>query len=199
MHLPFLFKKRPDISNVRHINLCGIGVPGYFNLDLKKSDYNIDLEQELLPFEDNSAEVVVCMSAINYFTRERGAEIIKDVFRVLTPGGIARFGVQDLKAIARKYVTEDKEFFFQKRSDGSGEDRFVGETMADKINSWFYGYAVAPGYGSKYMYDYETLALLFKKAGFKLVEQKSYVESRLPDVAQIDNRPDQMFFLEAIK
>ena len=111
--------------------------------------------------------------------------------------GIARFGVQDLILIARKYVDRDTEFFGQKRPDGS--DRFRGATIAEKFNAWFYGYRTLEGKGSRFFYDYETLELLFKKAGFNVIERKRYQESKLPDVTKIDNRPEQMFFLEAIK
>ena len=69
---------------------------------------------------------------------------------------------------------------------------------ADKFAAWFYGYETAGG-GCKYFYDYDSLAYLFRSAGFAVVEKRGYLDSRLPDVPAIDNRPDQMFFLEATK
>lgn len=196
----YLFKFGFKKLNSEKLNLCsgGIKIPGYFDVDIAgKVDLKIDLEKKLLPFADGSLSVVVCMSAINYFTYERAGEIIKDVFRVLKKGGIARFGVQDLRLIAQKYINNDREFYFQKLSDG--RDRFKGVTMADKINSWFYGYPTAKGKHSQYMYDFESLAVHFKKAGFSLIEQKKFQESRLENIDLIDNRPEQMFFLEAVK
>ena len=183
-----------------HVNLCSgdVLLPGFCNVDVaQKSDLILDLETSLLPFADNSCERVVCISAINYFSRARGLQIIEDVRRVLKPGGVARFGTQDLRLIASKYVATDREFFFQKAADG--RDRFEGETMGDKFNSWFYGYRVYGTKYCKYVYDYQTLENLFKKAGFSRVEQKKYRESKMADIADIDNRPEQMFFLEAIK
>jgi predicted SAM-dependent methyltransferase len=184
---------------ISKIDLCGgtNSPKGYFNIDMfKGADLYINLEKQLLPFAENSVDVAICISAINYFTRERGQKIIKDVHRVLRPGGIARFATQDLKLIAKKYIAEDKNFFFQKLPDG--RERFKGKTMGDKINSWFYGYPTAGG-NCKYFYDYETLAFLFKETGFKVVEKRNYRESRIPGINKIDNRPEQMFFLEAVK
>lgn len=184
---------------VKKINLCGgnIHIDGYYNIDMsKEADLYLNLKKKLLPFANNSADVIICISAINYFTRKRGQEIIKDVYRVLKPGGLARFGTQDFESITKKYINDDRDFFFQKLPDGS--ERFSGITKCDKINSWFYGYTT-PGGSSQYFYDYETLALLFKEAGFKAVEKKGFLDSRLTDIDKIDNRPDQMFFLEAIK
>jgi hypothetical protein len=119
-----------------------------------------------------------------------------ETHRVLRTGGIARFGVQDMKLLARRYVEDDREFFFQKLSDG--RDRFEGPTIGDKFAAWFYGY-VAGGYPSRYFYDYDALAYVFREVGFATVELRGYRDSRLEDVEQIDNRPEQMFFLEAVK
>jgi hypothetical protein len=118
------------------------------------------------------------------------------VYRVLKPGEIARFGVQDMENIARKYVDKDASFFFQRLPDG--RERFEGPTIGDKFAAWFYGYVIK-GVSCRYFYDYESLAFLFTNAGFRIVEKKPYLVSRLDHIDLIDNRPDQMFFLEAIK
>lgn len=189
---------RFDPTKVRKINLCcgTQKVPGYLRIDFcGQVDLRLNLQTDNLPFTEDALEVVTCVSAINYFTRARGREIVNEVYRVLKPGGIARFSVQDLEAIARRYVEKDLPFFFQKLPDG--RERFEGVTLGDKFAAWFYGYvAVGP---CRYFYDYDSLAYLFTSAGFSVVEQKRYMDSRLEEIASIDNRPDQMFFLEAVK
>jgi predicted SAM-dependent methyltransferase len=195
-----LMKRGFWLPNETKINIGsgGLKIAHYFGLDVHpQADLTIDLESQDLPFPNNSMEVVTCISTINYFGRERGQELIVETYRILKPGGIARFGVQDLEAIAGKYVQRDAEFFFQKLPDG--RERFRGTTMADKINSWFYGYETTRGKHGKYFYDFETLALLFQQAGFTQIEKMGYRESRLDHIDQIDNRADQMFFLEAVK
>lgn len=195
-----LMKAKKLQQEMSKINLCcgPIKLDGYINIDLNpQADLVLDLDYQNLPFDANSMEVVVCISAINYFSKKRGEAIINETFRVLKPDGIARFAVQDLVVLAQKYLDRDEAFYFQKNADGS--DRFYGVTYAEKLNSWFYGYETAEYKSGKYMYDFETLALLFKKAGFKKIEQKSYLESAIENIHAIDNRPDQMFFLEAVK
>jgi predicted SAM-dependent methyltransferase len=189
----------PLRTDVHRINLCGgrTRIPGYLNIDIAaSSDLPLDLSKNNLPFQDGSIEVVVCMSAINYFTRTRAGRIIREVHRVLRPGGIARFGVQDLESVAARYLNKDRQFFFQKLPDG--RDRFEGPTIGDKFAAWFYGYE-SGGSTCKYFFDFDSLAYLFHQAGFACVERSAFQESRISGVAQIDNRPDQMFFLEAIK
>ncbi|MEO8151884.1 MAG: methyltransferase domain-containing protein [Rhizobacter sp.] len=160
------------------------------------ADLYLDLRYDNLPFTDGSLDFVVCISAINYVTHARACDIVAQIHRVLRKGGVARFAVQDLKLIARKYVERDTDFFGQTLPDGS--PRFPGETLGDKFNYWFYGHPIR-GSGCKYLYDYEALAAIFHRAGFTCVENRPFMGSRLAQIAQIDNREDQMFFLEAVK
>jgi len=190
---------RFDPDKAQKVNLCcGLQkIPDYVGIDfVGRVDLLLNLGKGALPFSANSLDSVVCTSAINYFTRDRGQEIINEVYRVLKTGGVARFSSQDMESIARRYVEKDYNFFFQKLPDG--QDRFEGPTLGDKFAAWFYGYAIK-GIACQYFYDYDSLAHLFKEAGFSLVEKKEYQRSRLDHIELIDNRPDQMFFLEAIK
>lgn len=181
------------------VNLCcgQQKVEGYFGIDANDgADLRLDLARINLPFQECSLKVIVCMSAINYFTRARARELIGEMHRVLEPGGVCRVGVQDMKSLAERYIRGDEEFFFQKLVDG--RDRFEGPTIGDKFAAWFYGYSAGTSH-CKYFYDFASLAYLFDEAGFELVERKNYRESRIAEIEQLDNRADQMFFLEATK
>ena len=161
------------------VNLCGTGLEGFINVDISwKADIRRNLNWRSLPFDDNSVDVLLCMSAINYFTKERGQYLINEVHRILKPVGVCRFGVQDMKVICEKYLT--------------------GEFECDRVNRWFGlgdGY-ISNGQKSKYVYDYPTLSKMFDK--FIDVRQ-SYYKDEHSYLAQFDNRPEQMFYLEAVK
>ncbi|MDR2819181.1 MAG: methyltransferase domain-containing protein [Desulfovibrio sp.] len=183
-----------------YINLCcgPIRLKNWVNIDyINSSDICLDLEKDLIPFPDNSVDGLACISAINYFTFERGQEIIRDAFRVLRPGGIARFGVQDLRVLSAHYLNNNTTFWNQRLP--SGQIRFPGKTLAQKFNAFFTGFSVGQGHNCKVIYDYETLEIFFRDAGFDQVEELAYRVSRLPDIELLDNRPEQMFFLEAVK
>ena len=98
------------------VNLCSGRqiIPGYTGVDFGDlAEIKLDLSKNDLPFKNGSVKSVICISAINYFTYSRADEIIRETFRVLEPGGIARFGVQDMESIARRYVEKDMDFFFK--------------------------------------------------------------------------------------
>jgi len=196
--MPLLIKHTNRIL-VDRINLCSgdQAINGYCGIDLHpQADLIIDLARRNLPFRNESIKIAVCISGINYFTRERGAELIRETHRVLKRGGLARFAVQDLECLAKRYVERDRDFYFQTLPDG--RQRFTGPTLGDKFASWFYAYRTAGGV-CRYAYDYDSLAYLFFAAGFSLVERREFGESRIEGVELIDNRPEQMFFLEAVK
>lgn len=196
---------RPFLSNYTTYykrTKVNLGSGHTFNENYWGIDLNVDAEMILnlsnrrLPFRNGSMDAVVCISAINYFTYARAEYLIRETFRILKTGGIARFGVQDMQSLAKKYLDNDLAFFFQKLPNG--KDRFPGPTIGDKFVAWFYGHQTAGG-PNRYFYDFESLAFLFRAAGFKIVERRNYRDSRLAEVALIDNRAEQMFFLEAVK
>jgi len=179
------------------INLCGgsVSLPGWTNVDqFGNADVQLDLETSPLPWPDGSVEAIACISAINYFTRARALELLKECRRVLRPGGVLRVGVQDLRILVRNYQLGKDGFLDEKLPNGS--DRFPGGTYADKFCNWFYGFEIA-GKTCRYAYDFDSLALLAREAGFGSAVECAYRHGDLPDVALLDNRPEQMFFLEA--
>ena len=165
------------------VNLGGIGLKGFVNVDISlKADKIRDLDFMRLPFKDNSVDELLCMSFINYPKKERALKIRKDVYRVLKPEGICRFGVQDLELICAKYL--------------------LGEFDCERLNRWFGnldGYN-ANGKKNKYVYDYQTLSQMFYDAGFIWVSRKlTYQEKFLSELNIYDNRPEQMFYMECRK
>lgn len=181
------------------LNLCSgaRAISGFINIDIEPpADLLLDLSWQRLPFTGESVDTIVCMSAINYFTHDRAQLIVKETYRVLRPGGVARFGVQDLALLARHYVNANTGFFNEKMPDGS--DRYPGASLSDKFAGFFYRFP-AGGSSCRYVYDFQSLSILFRNAGFVQIEQRPYRDSRIPAIEAIDNRPEQMFFLEAVK
>ena len=198
--LPKIVKQKLLKDDV-FINLCSgeVMLDEYINIDLDlRSDLKLDLEKKLIPFQNNSIDRVVMMSAINYFKYDRASIIIDDIYRILKPGGIIRVGVQDLELISKKYLDKDYKFFFQTNKNFT--QRFHGETLGDKINYFFYrGGSGIRSKHHKYMWDFNSLKFLFHKSGFEKIENKKFLDSNIPNIDKIDNRPEMFFYLEARK
>ena len=162
------------------VNLMGTGLKGFTNIDISwKANKRVDLERRRIPIPDSSVDILICMNGIGYFTKNRAQFIIKDVYRILKPGGVCRFGTQDLALICSQYLNGHPDF------------------QCDRINEWFGGYE-ANGKKCKYVYDSGTLWRLFHTAGFKKITICAYQHSP-KNIGRYDNRPEQQFFMEAVK
>lgn len=54
---------------------------------------------ENLPFENNSAEIVIADLSLHYFTKETTIKILEEIKRVLVPNGILLFRVNSVKDV----------------------------------------------------------------------------------------------------
>lgn len=130
-----------------------------------------------LPFASNSVDFLFCSHVLEHFTPAEGARLMREVLRVLKPGGWARITVPDLAIAMRLYQQGAKrealEYFF------------TGESGAYDQHH--------------YMYDAELLMGMLRQQGFTEISERNYREGRVPDLEQLDNRPDQTLYVEARK
>jgi hypothetical protein len=49
------------------------------------------------------------------------------------------------------------------------------------------------------MYDFDLLRSELTKAGFSKIERRSYRDGDVPDIALLDNRPEETLYVEATK
>jgi len=122
-------------------------------------------------------DVVICMSAINYFTRKRGGFLIAEVYRILALGGITRFGTQDLERIAKRYVDRDREFFYQKLN---GRERFHGSNYGDSSIPGFTDTRLTGGIRVSIFMTTKPFPCCFVRPGLKTTENRPFQDSSDP-------------------
>jgi predicted SAM-dependent methyltransferase len=89
IHLGCWHRNFPDFINV---DLC----------DMPHIHYNSSIDS--LPFfSDNSAELIYCSHALEYFDRDDAKNVLREWQRVLKPGGILRIAVPDFDALLKVY------------------------------------------------------------------------------------------------
>ena len=72
------------------------------NGDYSHLDYNIDVN--ILPFDDDYANLIYASHIIAYFDREEIIDVFKEWYRVLKPNGIIRIATPDIKAMSELFV-----------------------------------------------------------------------------------------------
>jgi len=141
-----------------------------------------------LPYADDAVDKLYSSHFLEHLKRDKAVAVLEECRRVLKPGGIFRLVVPDLHYHARRYVEETDALLAADSAERETLDRFM--------------YTVSGGYTHRrrsahyYMYDWPTFKLLLTKLGFVNVEQKGYQQSADPELAALDNRPDESLHVE---
>lgn len=167
---------------------------GWINID-NNSDNNIerlDLNWDLhysLPFKDGSVDYIFNEHFIEHLSVEEGQSAIKDMMRVLKPGGVLRMATPDLEVTIDKYInipiTKDetiKKF---------GLD-FI-KTRAERINIGF------RWWGHKWIYDWEELDRRVREAGFTKIKQCKLYKSKHKELNNLETRVESTLIVEVTK
>ncbi len=132
-----------------------------------------------IPFADESVDFVYSSHFLEHLHRQDALHLLQESFRVLKPGGLTRVGVPDLAYAIAMY------------SAGKKEKMLSDYFFVDDKDSYYARH--------KYMYDFELLGKLLESAGFKDIKRCSYRKGDTPDLAVLDNRPEDTLFVEARK
>jgi len=131
--------------------------PGFVHIDLDDFahiDHRTAIDR-LPMFEDDTADLIYCCHAFEYFDRHEASRVLQEWRRVLKPDGILRLAVPDFAALAELYRRTGGQLdlvlgpLFGRMSirDSDGERKLYHKTT----------------------YDFPSLERLCRQAGFRLV------------------------------
>lgn len=131
-----------------------------------------------LPLYDHSVDYVFSSHLLEHLFREEGLRLLKDIHRVLKPGGWVRICVPDLSHAVALLKSSEK----------------------DRALAYFFATSSA-GYLNRhqYMYDFELLRTALDDSGFTRILRRTFQEGEVPDLEILDNRPDETLYVEAQK
>ncbi len=179
-------------DHVRCLNWgCGPNPPaGWINADLL-SGPGIDLSGDIrdgLPLETGSIQYIASIHALQDLPYLDVVPALRELWRVLEPGGILRLGLPDLERAIDAYNRRDAAYFYIKDDESA--------TISGKlvIQMTWYG-------ENRMMFTEEFGRELLLRAGFRDVVRCALgkTASPYPEIAALDNRPRETLFLEARK
>lgn len=160
---------------------------GWINSDVKDAG-GIDLVADIrrgLPLSDACIDYAVSIHALPELSIAEIEGALAELLRVLKPEGVLRLALPDLR-LAIAAFAEGRESFFKIEADAAEtfEGRFIRHIL-------WYGY-------TRTLFTPEFTKELMERAGFVDVRECSYgaTESSYPEIAELDNREDESFFIE---
>lgn len=126
-----------------------------------------------LPYPDGAFEAVFGSHVLEHLTPREADAALRELRRVLRPGGIIRIAVPDLDHEVGRY-------------DPAHPDEFVDGLLQGRKRS-------RSRHRHWWLYNEQSLRALLERTGFTDVRRAAYREGRCPDVERIDSRPGSLF------
>jgi predicted SAM-dependent methyltransferase len=169
---------------------------GIYRVDDAAYFMELDIS-EPLPIDDGAVDWVYAEHLIEHVSLTVGLFWLKEVRRVLAPGGVLRLSTPNLRVYAESYVNGDK-FFAKHRRRVNMALNTIAPPMPERgafmFNQLFYVY------GHRWIYDEQELRYVVTEAGFDpdAITVRSFRTGALPDVADLDQilRNDETIYLE---
>jgi predicted SAM-dependent methyltransferase len=171
---------------------CGdSAAPGWVNSDRRPIpgvEVVCDIVRDGLPLDDDGFDYAVSVHALQEVPLGDVVPVLRELRRVLKPGGVLRLVLPDLDEGIRAYLRGDRDYFPVPDEDyRSLGGKFVAHLL-------WYGY-------SRVLFTFDFVEELLHKAGFTAVRRCAFRETPgpHPGIVDLDNREAESLFVEAVK
>jgi len=179
-------------AGVRRLNWgCGEHPePGWLNSDVKNVP-GIDIVADVragLPLESDSIDYITSIHALPELPYPDLVPALRELRRVLKPGGVLRLALPDLERGIEAYRSGNRDYFHVPDEDA----RSLGAKFVTQM-IW-YGY-------SRSLFVPDFVEELLERAGFSRVDRCRYRETAgpWPEIVALDNRERESLFVEGVK
>jgi predicted SAM-dependent methyltransferase len=162
---------------------------GWLNVDCFTAP-GVDLVADLragLPLASASVDCVVAMHVLQDLAYLEVGPALRELRRVLAPGGTLRAGVPDLERGMQAYLRDDRAYFHVP----DDEVRSAGAKLI--VQAIWYGSVRTP-------FTWDFAREMCEKAGFRGIHRTAFgrTVSRHADITVLDNRERETLFFEAV-
>jgi predicted SAM-dependent methyltransferase len=178
----WLFKAKRQLHGHTRLHLgCGRNIRrGWANID--RGGTNEVIKWDLtwpLPVESGVTQFIYCEHFIEHINRDQARAMLKECYRVLSPGGVLRISTPNLRALTERYLS-------RKKIDFGSPCRMMNQRM----RLW----------GHQFVYDLEELETLLMECGFRQLTPVAWRESDHVELKDLEYRPfDEEIIMEATK
>jgi SAM-dependent methyltransferase len=167
-----------------HIGSAGYLIEGWINIDAGGADLALNINWGL-PFPDNSVTFAYSAHVLEHLRyRDQAPPFVREVLRVLAPGGTVRFVVPDLRKLLTAYAEGDGKFFSDRQKFYPLSHGFMNGDVANLDYVLLYSGAGPQNlnYNHKFGYDAHTLCKLLMDAGFASAVESQFQRSAHPEL-----------------
>ena len=145
------------------------------------------------PLPDGSVRAVNSEHFLEHVDPAKAGFYFAEAFRVLRPGGVIRTSTPDLEGLAKAYLAAEPGSLETHRGHG-----YEARNHADMLNNYVYSW------GHTHIYDFDTIALLLREAGFEDIARAEFGQSehqilRGVDTHDMDDLGHTVVAVDAVK
>lgn len=142
-----------------------------------------------IPYQDNNVDLITVSHFIEHLDKYQGKQFLREVLRVLKPGGLIRLTIPDANIICQDYLSGN---ISRHASHNEGVKNSENDTES------LFHLLIA---GHKTIYDFNSLSKLLKDTGFVDIEKMEYQKSKskIIEKENIDMYPELSTHIEARK
>lgn len=177
-----------------HWGCGGVTPADWINSDAQEGtgiDISADIVKDGLPLKSASIPFIASHHALQQLEISDIINALRELHRVLVPGGVLRLGLPDFEKAMEAYQKGDHDYYlcWDWKSDAGNFIAFVMDAYMMDHN-----YTRTP-------MIFEFAEELLEMAGFVEVHRLSHGETQHTDIriVELDNRPKESFYIEAVK
>jgi len=194
----FLGKRKKQINKylisheIKKLNIgCGLNIlDGWLNTDIAPLSSEVVYMDATTkyPFQENSFDYVYSEHMFEHIEHVKGINMLKEVYKVLRPGGKIRISTPDMQFLIDLYNNDKTEV----------QNEYIKWSMAKYwpdinqlndtyvINNFFYNFH------HRFIYDFKTIQYLFNQVGFINVIKTEIGESVDENLRNIESHGNEI-------